>query len=43
MTDIVTERITPAKAEKYLNSNKSNRTMRAGVAEKYAADMRAGN
>lgn len=44
MTDLITttERITPAKAEKYLNENKGNRSLREGVAEKYAADMAAG-
>lgn len=36
------EVITPEKAEKYLLANKGNRAMRAGVAEKYAADMAAG-
>lgn len=37
-----TETITPALAEKWLNSNTGNRTMRPGVAERYAKDMRAG-
>ena len=32
--------IDPAKAEKYLNSNTGNRTMRPGLAEKYAADAK---
>lgn len=36
------ERITPSKAEKYLNRNKSNRALRSGAVEKYAADMKAG-
>ncbi len=42
MQNITEEKITPAKAEKYLNLNKGNRSMREGVAEKYAADMRGG-
>lgn len=36
------ELITPAKAEKYLNANKSNRSLRQGVVERYEADMKAG-
>jgi hypothetical protein len=36
------EKITPAKAEKMLNSNKSNRKLREGVVEKYTEDMRNG-
>lgn len=36
------EIITPAKAEAYLNANKSNRTLRDGVVEKYANDMLKG-
>jgi hypothetical protein len=37
------EVITPAKAEHWLNSNKSNRKLRPGIVEKYARDMREGN
>lgn len=36
------EKITPATAEKWLNANKTNRRLREGVVEKYAADMKAG-
>lgn len=36
------ETITPAKAAQYMNRNNGNRKLREGVAEKYAADMRAG-
>jgi hypothetical protein len=36
------ERITPSKAEKLLNRNKSNRKLRTGLAERYAFDMKAG-
>lgn len=36
------ERITPKKAEQYLNSNNANRALRTGVVEKYADDMRNG-
>lgn len=36
------ESITPAKAELYLNRNKGNRSLREGVVEKYAHDMRTG-
>jgi len=36
------EIINPAKAEKWLNSNKGNRKLRAGIVEKYAKDMRDG-
>jgi hypothetical protein len=44
MTKIVTvEKITPAKAEKMLNKNHDNRHLRAGVVEKYAADMKSGS
>lgn len=39
---IVIETITPKAAEAMLNANKSNRTLRDGVVEKYAADMGAG-
>lgn len=38
-----TELITPEKAEKYLNMNKGNRSLRVGVVEKYAYDMKTGN
>lgn len=34
--------VTPAMAEQWLNANKTNRSMRGGVAEQYANDMRAG-
>lgn len=37
------EKITPAKAEGYLNVNKANRKLREGVAERYAHDMKTGN
>lgn len=37
------ELITPDKAEKMLDSNDSNRKLRAGVAEQYARDMISGN
>lgn len=33
------ELVTPEKAEKWLNSNKNNRKLRPGVAERYAEDM----
>lgn len=36
------ERITPRTAKTYLNDNKSNRALRSGLVEKYAADMKAG-
>src|ERR1035437_8554667 len=36
------EFITPIKAEKLLEANKSNRSLRTGVAEKYAFDMKNG-
>jgi len=39
---ITMEHITPAKAEKWLNRNTSNRKLREGVAEKYASDMKHG-
>ena len=39
---LTTERITPAKAEAWLNKNNVNRKMREGVAEKYASDMKNG-
>lgn len=39
---IAVELITPKKAADWLDANKSNRRMRAGVAERYAADMAAG-
>lgn len=40
--EVTKEAITPAKAERWLNANPSNRNMREGVAEQYAADMKAG-
>ena len=36
------ELVTPSKAENWLNSNKGNRKMRDGVAERYADDMKNG-
>jgi hypothetical protein len=39
--EVTQEKVTPAKAEKWLNQNTGNRKMRPGVAEKYAADMKA--
>lgn len=42
MYTVTTDRITPARAEKMLNSNKSNRKLREGQVEKYASDMRNG-
>lgn len=36
------EKITPRKAEQYLNRNNSNRALRAGVVERYAKDMANG-
>ena len=42
-TEIAWEKITPKRAEKLLNeTNLGNRKLRAGVVEKYAADMKAG-
>jgi len=38
----VVERVTPQKAEAWLNQNKTNRKLREGVAEKYADDMTNG-
>lgn len=40
--EITIESVTPDKATKWLNLNKSNRKMRSGVSEKYADDMRNG-
>lgn len=40
--ELTQENITPKKAETWLNHNKSNRKLRDGVVEKYAADMKAG-
>lgn len=39
---VTVEQVTPAKAQQWLNANRSNRNMREGGAEKYAADMAAG-
>ena len=36
------ENVTPGKAKTLLNANRSNRTLRSGIVEKYANDMRAG-
>lgn len=36
------ETITPKMAEKYLNANKANRTLRDGVVERYTFDMKHG-
>jgi hypothetical protein len=38
--EIQLEKVTPRKAEQWLNVNKNNRKMRDGVAEKYADEMR---
>lgn len=35
------EKITPGMAEKWLDYNKANRTLRAGLVEKYASDMKS--
>lgn len=40
--EISIENVTPAKATAWLNKNNVNRTMRPGVAEQYAEDMRGG-
>lgn len=40
--EICIENVTPTKAANWLNSNRSNRKLRDGVAEKYADDMRCG-
>lgn len=40
---ITIETITPKMAESWLNLNTNNRPLREGVAEKYAADMKAGD
>lgn len=40
--DVVIENVTPKKAEAWLNANNTNRKLREGVVEKYAADMAAG-
>lgn len=40
--EIQIESVTPDKATRWLNLNKSNRKMRTGVSEKYADDMRNG-
>jgi hypothetical protein len=40
--ELLIENVTPKKAEAWLNANNSNRKLRAGVAEKYADDMRNG-
>jgi hypothetical protein len=40
--EVSVEKISPAKAEKMLNTNCSNRTLREGIVEKYADDMRKG-
>lgn len=41
--EIKLERITPTRAQKYLDANKGNRKLREGVVEKYEEDMKAGN
>ncbi len=41
--DTMMVNITPKMAEQWLNTNTSNRSLRAGVVEQYAADMKAGN
>jgi hypothetical protein len=40
--ELTTERITPHKAQAWLNKNQSNRKLRTGIAERYADDMRNG-
>jgi len=40
--EVSVEKITPKKAASMLNANHNNRRLREGVAEQYAADMRAG-
>lgn len=40
--DIQTERVTPKKAEQWINRNTGNRKLREGVAEAYAEDMKNG-
>jgi hypothetical protein len=40
--ELVMEKVTPTKAEGWLNKNKSNRKLRDGVVERYAEDMRNG-
>lgn len=40
--NIVIETVTPTIAAAWLNANKSNRRLREGFAERYAADMKAG-
>ncbi len=40
--NVTQELVTPKLAEAWLVANKSNRTMRSGVAERYTADMKAG-
>jgi len=37
------EKVTPAMAERWLNQNNTNRSLREGVVEQYAKDMREGN
>jgi hypothetical protein len=41
--DVKTELISPQRASKYLDLNKGNRSLRPGVVEKYASDMKSGN
>lgn len=41
--EITLELVTPKKAEAWLNANKTNRSLREGVVEQYANDMRGGN
>jgi hypothetical protein len=41
-TNIAVEKVTPKMAADWLNANKINRALRAGIVEKYASDMRAG-
>lgn len=40
--DVKVERVGPKKAEAWINANKTNRSLRDGIVEQYAADMRAG-
>lgn len=41
--DVRIETVTPAVAQAWLNANKTNRKLRDGIVEQYAADMKAGN
>lgn len=43
MIEITMELVTPKKAEAWINLNTVNRSLREGVVEAYAADMKSGN